>query len=72
MAHKDDPHVMGLQLGELSYVVVSSPEAAGEVMKTHDLSFATRPWFQATVVVCPWRRTTPTGSRCGKSAWSSC
>ncbi|KAL4308380.1 hypothetical protein GQ457_01G006960 [Hibiscus cannabinus] len=34
--------VMRLQLGELSHVVVSSPEAAKQVLKTHDINFANR------------------------------
>ncbi|CAI0415110.1 unnamed protein product [Linum tenue] len=42
---------MGLQLGELSYIVISSPEAAGEVLKAHDLSFATRPRLLVSDVV---------------------
>ncbi|CAI0415103.1 unnamed protein product [Linum tenue] len=33
LAQKHGPHVMGLQLGELSYIVISSPEAAGQVRK---------------------------------------
>ncbi|CAL1388094.1 unnamed protein product [Linum trigynum] len=51
LAHKHGPHVMHLQLGELSYVVISSPEAAAQVMKAHDLSFATRPWLLLADVV---------------------
>ncbi|CAI0540409.1 unnamed protein product [Linum tenue] len=35
--------VMSLQLGEVANVIISSPEAAKLVLKTHDLVFATRP-----------------------------
>ncbi|KAI9116531.1 hypothetical protein K1719_012698 [Acacia pycnantha] len=42
MAKKYGP-IMHLQLGQLSYVIVTSKELAKEVMKTHDVIFANRP-----------------------------
>ncbi|CAI0441088.1 unnamed protein product [Linum tenue] len=51
LAQTHGPDVMGLQLGELSYIVVSSPEAAREVLKAHDLNFATRPWLLVSEIV---------------------
>ncbi|CAN0910888.1 Salviol synthase [Linum grandiflorum] len=42
LANKYGPDLMQIHLGELSFVVISSPEAAKQVMKTHDVAFASR------------------------------
>ncbi|KAI9110532.1 hypothetical protein K1719_018398 [Acacia pycnantha] len=42
LANKYGP-LMHLQLGHVSHVIVSSPEVAKQVMKTHDTIFANRP-----------------------------
>lgn len=46
LAKKHGP-LMHLQLVEVSYIAVSSPETAKEVMRTNDIIFAQRPSFLA-------------------------
>ncbi|KAK1404980.1 premnaspirodiene oxygenase-like [Heracleum sosnowskyi] len=50
LAHKYGP-IMSLQFGEVSAIVVSSPEVAQEILKTHDLHFAQRPFFLSGEII---------------------
>ncbi|PHT31578.1 hypothetical protein CQW23_27915 [Capsicum baccatum] len=51
LAKKYGP-IMHLQFGEISAVVVSSSELAKQVLKTHDLAFASRPKIIAADIIC--------------------
>ncbi|CAN6709053.1 unnamed protein product [Malus baccata var. baccata] len=50
IAKKHGP-IMHLKLGQLEAVIISSPKAAREVLKTHELAFAQRPIVLATEVL---------------------
>ncbi|KQJ93709.1 premnaspirodiene oxygenase [Brachypodium distachyon] len=44
LARRLDAPLMYLKLGEVPVIVATSPEAARDVMRTHDVLLATRPW----------------------------
>ncbi|XP_019078123.1 cytochrome P450 71D10-like [Vitis vinifera] len=43
--------LMSLQLGEVSTLIISSPDMAKQVMKTHDINFAQRPPLLASKIL---------------------
>jgi hypothetical protein len=68
LAQKYGP-LMLFQFGEIPLMVVSSPEAAQEVMKTHDTMFADR-WVNPTLATLTYNKTdmvfSPHGERWGQ------
>jgi len=50
LACKHGPDLMHLKLGQIDHVIVSSAEAAGEIMKTRDLNFSSRPSLLVTTI----------------------
>jgi hypothetical protein len=50
LAKKHGP-IMQLQLGEVSAIIISSPDLAKEVLKTHDTAFANQPSILAIDVL---------------------
>ncbi|KAF3624054.1 putative protein TRIGALACTOSYLDIACYLGLYCEROL 3, chloroplastic-like isoform X1 [Capsicum annuum] len=51
LAKKYGP-LMHVQLGEVSAIIVTSAEVAKQVLKTHDLAFASRPKFMGIDIIC--------------------
>ncbi|KAK8942331.1 Premnaspirodiene oxygenase [Platanthera zijinensis] len=50
LAQKYGP-LFHLKLGEVDLMVISSPELAADSMKTHDISFASRPQFMGSKII---------------------
>ncbi|XP_050215544.1 cytochrome P450 726A27-like [Mercurialis annua] len=48
---KENGDIMSLKLGQVSNIVISSPEAAKEVMKTHDIAFSQRAFLLTASII---------------------